>query len=56
MFSFLYDIILIGYFYLDIRINTLVLIFNKKLNNYVDCIISRNKLYLEQQSLITLYK
>ena len=42
MFSFLYDIILIGYFYLDITINTLLLIFNKKLNDYVDCIISRN--------------
>ena len=29
-------------------------VFNKKLNNYVDCSIFRNELYLEQQSLISL--
>ena len=54
MLFFLYKIILLCYFFLNITINTLLPILNKKLNNYVDCSISRNELYLEQQSLITL--
>ena len=54
MFSFLYNIILFCYFSLNIKIVTLLLILKKKLNNDVDCSISRNELYLEQQSLINL--
>ena len=54
MFFFLYGIILLFCFFLTIIINTLLPTLNKKLNNYVDCSISRNELYLEQQSLITL--
>ena len=50
----LYEIISLCYFFLNITINTLLQIFNKKLTNYVDCSIFRNELYLEQQSLITL--
>ena len=50
----LYDIILLCYFFLDLIINTLWPTLNKKLNIYVDCSISRNELYLEQQSLTSL--
>ena len=54
MFSFIYDIILLCCYFLIIIIITLLSILKKKLNNDVDCLTSRNELYLEQQSLINL--
>ena len=45
---------LLCFVFLNTIINTLLPIPIKKLNNYVDCSISRNELYLEQQSLVTI--
>ena len=44
MFFLFYEIILLFYFFLIIVIITLLSNLNKKLNNYVDFLISRNEL------------